>query len=388
MNNFVFPTFFTNKPNNKLFNKQVEFALYDKNRALNIFKNSILEKTICMFEYENLPESIPSYVLESMLQENGSVFITEVDNNLYAFATGQGGSYDVYFRPTTVTIANPALTFNATRRIDVDGVLIRNDSYSEGLLPLITKYGSLLVESELSMYTAIINSRDYIAYSADDEKTRKSIIEYQKQIYEGKPYTISSTAMMDSMKRFESTSEPPMQQLREMYQFIKAQLYNELGMTSSHNMKSQYVSDSENIVNNDSVMLRPYNMLKMRLEGISKINALYGLDIKVRFNSTWELQHEKIERSIRQIKTPDIVPTEPTREDVVETAESLTTYAPFTFNEGETPEDMEVPTIDDDINKTPVVEDNELDSEEPSEDDTIEVTDEVEGGEPDDTDEV
>ena len=140
-------------------------------------------------------------------------------------------------------------------------------------------------------------------------------------------------------------------------------------------MKSQYVSDSENVVNNDSVMLLPETMLKCRQEGVNAVNALYGLDIKVRFNSTWELQHEKTERSIASIKSEDVEATTPTREDLIETAESLTKTEVFTFNTEEQDSDIETPTIDDDINKTEVVEveDEQVDTEHEG----IEVTDDI-----------
>ena len=87
--------------------------MYDyKAKAKNVatLNHYMLAKTLSMFEYENLPYSIPYNELEKLLQINGYAFITQVNGELYAFAGGIGGEPDVYGNPTTITISNPALS--------------------------------------------------------------------------------------------------------------------------------------------------------------------------------------------------------------------------------------------------------------------------------------
>ena len=88
---------------------------YDyKAKAKNVItqNNYMLAKTVSMFEWENLPETIPYKELEKLLQVNGFAFITKVNGELYAFSGGLGGVPDVYGNPTQIIISNPALNFN------------------------------------------------------------------------------------------------------------------------------------------------------------------------------------------------------------------------------------------------------------------------------------
>ena len=110
----------------------------------------MLARTQSMFDYENLPETIPSRNLEIMLQLNGNVFFTQVDGKYYVFTGGLGGEPDVYYEPTIYTVANPALNFSKNLKIGEDGILIRSDSYGVGLLPMMQKYSALLVENEFT----------------------------------------------------------------------------------------------------------------------------------------------------------------------------------------------------------------------------------------------
>ena len=100
----------------------------------------MLDRSLLMFEYHGLPESIPAIELERLLQSNGFAGVTEVQGELYAFYGGLGGEQDVYGRPTTMVISNPALDYNATLTIDEDVILMRNDSMMLGLIPPFAKY--------------------------------------------------------------------------------------------------------------------------------------------------------------------------------------------------------------------------------------------------------
>lgn len=88
------------------------FDYLDKEKNVNYEIMQFLNKTLSMFQYENLPETIPSVELEKLIQINGFAIITRVDGKLYAFSGGLGGEPDEYYRPTKATISNPALNFS------------------------------------------------------------------------------------------------------------------------------------------------------------------------------------------------------------------------------------------------------------------------------------
>ena len=86
----------------------------DKDSSVHSFILNTLAKTQSMFIYEGLPETIPQKELESILQRNGTAFITKVDGELYAFSGSFGGEPDVYGRPTEYIVTNIALNLNKT----------------------------------------------------------------------------------------------------------------------------------------------------------------------------------------------------------------------------------------------------------------------------------
>ncbi len=94
---------------------------YDfKNKKRNVFTKvlQMLDRTQAMFTWSGLPDTIPQYILERFLQTNGDCIFYEYKNNLYVFVGGAGGEFDVYYRPTLYTIANPALDVSKQLKID------------------------------------------------------------------------------------------------------------------------------------------------------------------------------------------------------------------------------------------------------------------------------
>ena len=85
-----------------------------KQKNVRQLNDYMLAKTLSMFEYENLPATIPARELEKLLQRGGYAFITKApDGELYAFTGGVGGETDVYGNATKIVISNPALKYNA-----------------------------------------------------------------------------------------------------------------------------------------------------------------------------------------------------------------------------------------------------------------------------------
>ena len=63
----------------------------DKDTAVTSFMENALIKTLSMFVYEGLPDSLPANELEKLLQVNGDCFITEVNGTLYALNGAKAG---------------------------------------------------------------------------------------------------------------------------------------------------------------------------------------------------------------------------------------------------------------------------------------------------------
>lgn len=249
----------------------------------------MLNRTQAMFDYEDLPETIPARNLEIILQVNGNCFATKVNGDYYVFAGGLGGEPDVYYEPTIYTVANPALNFSKCLEIDKDGVLIRNDSYGVGLLPMFKKYASLLTENEITMRVCDITTRMAFLLSAADDRTKTSAEQFLERILDGKLGVISDNAFLESLKVNPTTSNNAIRltDLIEYQQYLKAAWFNDLGINANYNMKRESISPNEAQLNDDALLPLVDDMLEARKLGIEKFNNMYGLDVKVSLSSSW-----------------------------------------------------------------------------------------------------
>ena len=268
-----------------------------KTRNVSDMNNYMFAKTLSMFEYQGLPETIPQRELERLLQTNGYAFITEVDGELYAMAGSLAGTEkDPYGQPTEITINNVALNFNKTLNIKTDGVLIRNDDVRIGLLPLFEKGNTLLAENDVNMVMWGINSRIQKLISAPDDKSRESAELYIKKIIDGDLSIIADNALFDGVKMqaHAASSGAGVQQMIEYQQYIKSNLYNEIGLSSNFNMKRERLISSEVDQAEDSLFPLVYNMMENRIIGIAAINKMFGINITVDFGSVWALKNKKL----------------------------------------------------------------------------------------------
>ena len=249
----------------------------------------MLDRSLLMFEYHGLPDSIPAIELERLLQSNGFAGVTEVQGELYAFYGGLGGEQDVYGRPTTMVISNPALDYNATLTIDEDVILMRNDSMMLGLIPTFAKYCSLLNENEITMALASISQRVNNLISVADDNTASSADKYLKQLEEGKLGYIFESKLFDSLQTNPMNSAGgSISDLIELQQYLKASMYNEIGLNANYNMKRERLNSAEVEMNSDNLYPLVDNMLEHRRIALEQINEKYGTEITVEFNSSWD----------------------------------------------------------------------------------------------------
>ena len=287
------------------------FNYKDKQKNLRVLNNYMLAKTLSMFEWENLPETIPYKELEKLLQINGFAFITKFKNELYAFNGALGGENDAYGNPTKFIISNPHLKFNETLDIEKDGVLIYNDDLAMGLIPLLDRYNTFLVENDINMMMYGYNSRTQKLISASDDKTRASAQLAVKKAIDGDIEVIGESIIFDGVKVHSGSTNNGLSitNLTEFHQYIKGTLFNELGLSANFNMKRERLTAGEAEMGDDSNYPFIYNMLKCRLKAIEKINELFATDIKIQFGSVWaKTSNEVIDDKINPSADPSVDP--------------------------------------------------------------------------------
>lgn len=257
---------------------------------------TMLNRLQSMFKYEGLPDTIPQKWLENYLLCNGScVFVMDGDD-LIVTTGGWGGLPDRYYIPTEYIVSNPYVN-ESTRRtytIGEDCVLIRNDVYARGVLGILEENARLLTENYITMNLSTILARAMLTITATNNQDRESVDLWLKKLIRGDISAIGELpAMVGNQDR--SINITPFQNvaailtdLIEERQYIKASFFNELGLNSNYNMKRESINSNESQLNDD--MLHPLidEMLEMRREALAEVNAMFGTNITVDFNSAWK----------------------------------------------------------------------------------------------------
>jgi hypothetical protein len=259
-----------------------------------------LLRTLRIFKWNNLPDTIPIKDLELLLQLNGNATFTKVNDKYYVFRGGLGGVPNVYYLPTLSIVANPALEYNKSLEIDKDCVVILNDGLYRGLTQLFNKYASLLAECLISLRWAIINARVPYLIDADNDNTKKSAEEFLSKIIEGKDLSIiGHNTFFDGIKTYDYASKTThIRDLLEAFQYIKASWFNDLGLQSNFNMKREALNSSETSLNEDILIPAIDEMLECRQIACEKINKMYGLNISVELSDVWKQLREDLKLDI------------------------------------------------------------------------------------------
>ncbi len=302
----------------------------DKKQSANSYYRYFLARLSRMFEYKNLPDTIPHEMLDRYLMNNGIACITEVDGSLYCFYGNLGGPQDVYYRPTEFIISNPHIRTSSgelfTANVPInpsyapcaltqdepntqEGVLMRNDTEWIGLAPMLSRYSYLMAENILTLRTADVMLRITSLLTAPSDKERMAAIEYLKSMEKGELGVIGESPFFDGVK----LQSPPsnngsyLTQFIEYQQYLKGSIFNELGLVANYNMKREAIGKGESTLDQDAIIPLADNMLLCRQEDMKRVNELYGTDISVSFSSAWlenQIETESTLVALTQPTTP------------------------------------------------------------------------------------
>lgn len=312
-----------------------EFA-FNKQRMTRDNYFMLLNKTAQMFDYENLPPTIPRIALEFLLQIEGSAVIWNpgssyrprgngpsfsfaglVEKNkslvtmdidsitkyppIYAFSTTLADAPDPYGEPYKVIVTNPGFIPSISEELELnkDCILIRNDTYMRGIDALHRKYAYLLTEAEVSLRSTLICLRDQLTFIAKTEPQRASISKYIEDRENGVPGSILAPELGTPLEAIKADGRTNSVELAvNGRQAIYAAWYNEIGLNPSFSLKREYTSAQEIGENNSLLQPTIDDMLYCREQACKNINAMFGTNISVHKSSSWEFKEKELENAI------------------------------------------------------------------------------------------
>lgn len=280
-------------------------------------------KTLEMFEWKNLPKTIPQRELELILQICRFAIFTKTETEdgqkLFVFYGGLGGMPNEYYQPTQAIVSNPYLKFTSVLNLDDyikdDGnaVVGWNDALHIGLFSLHNRYACLLAETDLTLKYQLINMRFNNVLTADDDTTKESLKQMYQDVANGTGFGIIVTKKFmaeTNVDKIELRSQAHQMQLKdtiETKQYLMGSWYNELGLNANYNMKREAINESEADMNEDTLLPLIDNMLKQRKLIAKQLNEKFAdvLDgeISVEISSSWKKIRTEIKTREEQQKS-------------------------------------------------------------------------------------
>lgn len=265
---------------------KVRYATYS-----NLLFNTMLE----MFDWKNLPDSIPKRFLENILHATGEVFISRINDKLIASHGTLSGEVDEYGLGTDCIAVCPRGQAEGTRGIDI-AYGINNDTATPDML--IYWIAHLLAETDKSIKLNVIYSRLLKIPKVSNESDRAMFEEILKKVMDGEPKAFASKDSLDlelgaGTECFELTDSNKIDKLPYLTQFFEdclKRFYNFYGQPmQNQNKRAQSISDE--IHGQDSVsFIIPMQMLRCRQALCDEVNRIFGTDICVDFSPVWKVE--------------------------------------------------------------------------------------------------
>lgn len=263
--------------------------------------NALLLNRLSMFEYKNLPETIPAWLFESILASEGTAGICRMpDGKLY---TGTGGFCGdvVNFMPTEYQITNPGVG-HKQGKIGVDfEVCYNNSTLSPDFLLMQT--ASILTEIDVSERCNVLFSRLLKIPKVSDEKEKKAVENAIKATLDGRFESVVSKNVLqqitgeDSNKFLELCDVKDIDKLQYLNQYrdnIVKRFYQFYGQGMQTTAKLAQQTTDELHGSDTIAMIGPNDMLKQRREFWKRSNETFGEKVSVDFSECWKDSHEEM----------------------------------------------------------------------------------------------
>lgn len=262
---------------------------------ISILWNTLLD----MFEYENLPDTIPKRFLETILHSTGEVFVSKINDKLIASHGTLSGEVDEYGLGTECIAVCPRGESRGERGVDI-AYGINNDTATPDMI--VYWIAHLLGETDKSIKLNVLYSRLLHIPKVANDKDKAMFEEIVDKLIAGEQSAFVSSNALDlelgaGTETFELTDSNKIDKLPYLTQFFEdclKRFYNFYGQPmQNQNKRAQSISDE--IHGQDSVsFIIPMQMLKCRQALCSEINRIFGTDISVKFSPVWDIEYQAL----------------------------------------------------------------------------------------------
>jgi hypothetical protein len=248
----------------------------------------LMELSMSMFEWKNLPSTVDPRYIELRLFETGSVvfFKDDVLGELCLDCIQQG-NFDVYGNPITRRAYS---CYNNYQKVlnDKDSVIIWNNYLRTNSVTDIQLYAKRLWDLDRSVDVNAKAQKTPILIQCN-EKQRLTMKNLYMQYDGNTPFIFADNNIDINGIKAISTQAPYVAD--KLYQ-LKNQIWNEaltyLGISNLNINKQERLITDEVSSSQGSTISSRYSRLESRRQAVEKINEMFGLDIEVNYREDFQ----------------------------------------------------------------------------------------------------
>lgn len=252
------------------------------------YYNRLVELSVSMFEWKNLPETIDPRFLElALFSEGHAVFFEDEVLGYLALRCTIGGTFDVYRIPRN----RRAIASNGYNK-DLDesnSVLIFNNYLHTNSMLDVQIFSKRLYNLDRTIDVNVNAQKTPILITCD-EKERLSMLNMYKE-YDGNAPLIKGDKSLNPKGMTVLTTGAPY--VADRLYTLKTQIWNEaltyLGIPNVSAVKKERLISDEVQRSQGGTVASRYSRLEMRKEACRKINKMFNLNIDVDYRSDFEL---------------------------------------------------------------------------------------------------
>lgn len=253
------------------------------------FRRYLIQKILSVFEFDGVPETWSKDYFLYTLFVWGFVAVVETDKFGVIPQHCSLFGYDVFYRPTNVTIANPLLRGILQPKIGVDCELIKMQPDYGSCWDIVSYYADLLALASESLAVNIVNSKLAYVFACDNKTVAESFKKMYDKLNEGNPAVFADSKLFDeSGEPLWTTFQNNLKQnyvagdmLNDMLK-IDARFCTEIGIPNVNMAKNSGVTDNEVEANNIDTKSKVSLWLETMSEGLEKVNEMFDLNLSVK----------------------------------------------------------------------------------------------------------
>lgn len=242
------------------------------------YYNRLVELSISMFEWKNLPDTVDPRFLElTLFSEGQAVFFMDEDIGFLALQNAAYGNLDVYRIPTI----RRAYAANGYQRnlSDKDSVIIFNNYLHTNSMLDVQMFSKRLYNLDRAI-DVNANAQKTPVLIICDESQRLTMENIYKQYDGNAPVIFGNRNINANDLKTLNTGAPYV--CDKLYE-LKTQIWNEaltyLGISNINITKKERLVTDEVTRNQGGTIASRYSRLQSRREACEKINAMFGLNI-------------------------------------------------------------------------------------------------------------